>query len=534
MNRWFWKRWIWAVLVGTTAAVGLTMAQQGGTDAPSGPPKVGDVITLKFRDLPDRQVKVLKSEKQPDGSILSEVKDTKSGETFTLMDKPDPSTAKPDTTPKPAVSKAAPKTFEPTKSAEPPKVVTPPKIQDGPFKAKPRTSDPLVPPLKDALPNLPKDKDQEQEKERERRFFPALGKSNAAPTPPEPEEEKPGLLKRVFGRKKPTPPATPTPPVAPTTPTASTSAKPVASPSTPLSSVPRSSPIVTLEPPRTQPVRPVEPPTPLTPVPVSLPTGPTAPSIPTPPPAASPPSPIPLPLPAIPSVPGVGIPAPGGLPSIPIPPSGMSVNGPIAPVPPAPMKPLAMAETPASPSPMLPSKPVAVVTKPKVVMEAKALAPEAVKESVVLVAKQPVAIAPMPSDVVTAARMVPAPASALAPVVNLPVTQPQDSAITAMMRDIESHVKALENGIAPSQRAMAARAMCGGRHGSSDTVKMTVFRAAQKDPNPMVRAVCIEELCKLGYFEPAFEVYLTKACDDSSEEVRKAAKAALTQMTPRR
>ena len=63
---------------------------------------------------------------------------------------------------------------------------------------------------------------------------------------------------------------------------------------------------------------------------------------------------------------------------------------------------------------------------------------------------------------------------------------------------------------------------------------MTIFRAARNDPNPMVRAVCIEELCKLGYFEPAFELHLTKACEDANDEVRSAAKAAMKQMYPRR
>src|SRR5436305_121753 len=87
MKRWFWKRWVWAVVVGATAA-GLTAAQQRGTDAPPSLPKGGDVISLKFRDGPERQVKVIKTEKQPDGSYLSEVKDTKTGETFTLMDRP--------------------------------------------------------------------------------------------------------------------------------------------------------------------------------------------------------------------------------------------------------------------------------------------------------------------------------------------------------------------------------------------------------------------------------------------------------------
>ena len=246
MNRWFWKRWVWAVVVGTTAAVGLTVAQQGGTDAPSGPPKVGDVITLKFRDMPDRQVKVLKSDKQQDGSYLSEVKDTKSGETFTLLDKPDGEGAAPKAAPKttptppPAAtpSKASTKPVETSKSVEPEKPLPAnrlssvlPKLADGPAKAKPRSNDPLVPAVKDTMSDMAKDidKDKDKDKDKERRFFPSLGKSStsasATPTPPPPasapapesEEDRPGLLKRVFGRKKPTTPASPTTQAFPST-----------------------------------------------------------------------------------------------------------------------------------------------------------------------------------------------------------------------------------------------------------------------------------------------------------------------------
>src|SRR5262245_53618134 len=89
MKRWFWKRWIWTGLFGVTAAVGLAVAAGGGKDAPApaAPHKVGEVITLKFQNGPEKQVKVLKTERQPDGSFLAEVKDTKTGEVFTLLDK---------------------------------------------------------------------------------------------------------------------------------------------------------------------------------------------------------------------------------------------------------------------------------------------------------------------------------------------------------------------------------------------------------------------------------------------------------------
>ncbi|VTT96686.1 hypothetical protein : : HEAT_2 [Gemmataceae bacterium] len=541
MNRWFWKRWVWAVVVGTTAAVGLTVAQQG-TDAPTGPPKVGDVITLKFRDMPDRQVKVLKSDKQPDGSIMSEVKDTKTGETFTLMDKPDSFAAPAKAAPEKAGAKApavtpppsptAPKATEPAKApaARPP--VGPMKLPDGLPKAKPRTSDPLLPSLKEALPDLPTPK--EQEKEKERRFLPSFGKSSDskssdAPKPVEPDEEKPGLLKRIFGKKKPAestptlPPATvinnAKPQAFPAAPPAPAGAKPPAAVPTP--GVMKAHPTVTLEPPRSQPVQPVQPPVPLTPTPVAVPTAPPA-SVPLPIPAipAAPPAPGPAALPAIPSVPSVPsipVPPPGGLPSIPLPPGGTSMKEPVT-----------KSEVAVAPKPLPAKIAAAPVKEPEPVAAAPKAAPVPAKEKEPAVVTAQVPATPAPAAVVTAGKTAPA---ALPPVVAVPATDPGR---TAMMRDIEPHVAALEKGVAPSQRAMAARALGGCRHGSSDTVKMTIFRAAQNDPNPMVRAVCIEELCKLGYFEPAFELHLTKACEDANDEVRSAAKAAMKQMYPRR
>jgi hypothetical protein len=103
-----------------------------------------------------------------------------------------------------------------------------------------------------------------------------------------------------------------------------------------------------------------------------------------------------------------------------------------------------------------------------------------------------------------------------------------------MAADIQPHVTDLRTATAPSVRAMAARALSGGRHASSDTVKEVLYIACTSDPSPFVRACCIDELCKLGYFEPAFISYLTKSCADPSEEVRAAAKESLKKMTPQK
>src|SRR5687767_11653528 len=85
MKRWVWKRWVWTGVFGITAAVGLALG--AGKDAPAALPKVGDVITLKFEKGAEKKVKIVKTERQPDGSYQSEVKDMKSGEVFTLIDK---------------------------------------------------------------------------------------------------------------------------------------------------------------------------------------------------------------------------------------------------------------------------------------------------------------------------------------------------------------------------------------------------------------------------------------------------------------
>ena len=73
MKRWFWKRWAWAGVFGVTVGVGLCLAQPGGKEAPPGPPKVGDVISLKFKDGPEKQVKIVKTENKGKGNKRLEI-----------------------------------------------------------------------------------------------------------------------------------------------------------------------------------------------------------------------------------------------------------------------------------------------------------------------------------------------------------------------------------------------------------------------------------------------------------------------------
>ena len=99
-----------------------------------------------------------------------------------------------------------------------------------------------------------------------------------------------------------------------------------------------------------------------------------------------------------------------------------------------------------------------------------------------------------------------------------------------MMEDLRPLATALRSADAPSQRAHAARAMAGGRHASTDTVKAMLFGTAQDDPCALVRAVCIEELCKLGYKDPAFHAFLKTACNDPSADVSNTAKDGLDKL----
>lgn len=322
MARWFTKRWVWAAVTGA----GLTVGAAAGRADGDGPPKVGAVISLNIDGKGERTFKVVKTDKQADGTYLSELKDTKTGESITLVDKPG------DT--------------PPAGKTDAPKV--PEKAPEGPPKAKPRTSDPLTPPMSAALPDMGKDKEKEKDTKRPvmGRIFgdkdkPSVPSEMPAPAAP---EKKPGLFGRVFGPKKPTGPAMPAAtgaggaaPAAKPTPSAPPAVVP-----TPPGGIPAfpGTPNSTAEPPRVMPAKPapsapapapskpapskptpVTPPAPSIPVPMPLPSS-SAPPVSVPSfPAPSIPVPTPLPAPSIPTP----LPAPTpGLPPIPIPPGGTS------------------------------------------------------------------------------------------------------------------------------------------------------------------------------------------------------------------
>ena len=543
MKRWLLKRWTWAGVFGITAAVGLALG--AGKEAPpsaSAPPKVGDVIPLKFEKGPEKQVKILKSEKQADGSYQMEVKDLKSGEVFTLIDRTHipPAPAK-------SNSKIANKTPEPIKAPETTKSVdiknktvdikkttdikkpTDAKGMTTEFSAKAKStfSDPLLPQIGATMPESSKDK--------ERKAVASSKPITAAAPATMPEsaaepQKKPGLFRRMFG-KDTTPPAsampktstntmapsvpvpvapafpiTNTKPIASAKPTTSTQPTPAFTPSTSVFDMgtPQPAPRTTAtgtngprlfpdrttkanEPPKSNggqsyggsallppPDRTPEPPRTLPMKPVAPPT----PVIPVPvTPPTTPPTAAPTPLP-IPSNPAPAIPAP--IPSTPMP------STPALPTP---------VPVPSAPTPVIPAVPNGPGGLPT--------------------------IPQLPGGM---------------SMVRSGVTQASfaSSVAMALAQDIQPHVTSLRTAVAPSMRVMAAKALSGGRHASTETVKSILFIACTTDPSPFVRACCIDELCKLGYFDAAFMEHLYKACGDSSEEVRTAAKDALKKMTPSR
>ncbi|MFM8271338.1 MAG: hypothetical protein ACKODX_03295 [Gemmata sp.] len=329
MAQWFSRRWAWAAVVGATVTAGFAAGR--GDEAPQ---KVGATITLNIDGKGDRQFKVLKSEKQPDGSYLSELKDVKSGETITLLDNPSAA---------PAKGTEPPKGAEPLKSEAPKKAEQPKSPDAGPPKAKPRTSDPLIPPPTAAIPNPEKDKDKDKrpiigrvfgDKDRDKTPpppAPIAGTTVAKPEMPADPNKKPGLLSRVFGPKKPSTPSLPPATNGPVAKPSASSAPPAVVP-TPTGglagspSTPAGAPGSTAEPPRVMLAKPVTPPD-AKPAPIPAPPVSSV-QVPTPmPPAVPAPVPVPAPLP----MPGLPLPVPsgGGLPPIPVPPSGTSSVPPI-------------------------------------------------------------------------------------------------------------------------------------------------------------------------------------------------------------
>lgn len=457
MSRWFSKRWVWAALAG----VGVTVSLASGRGEE--PPKVGSTINLPIDGKGDRQFKVLKTDKQPDGTYLSELKDVKTGETLSYLTRPG------DDAPK----GAAPK-------------------DSGPPRAKPRTNDPLTPPVT-AMPDPMRGTDKDKDKR------PILGrifgdkdkdKTPAAPTTsnsaPAADTKKPGLLGRVFGPKKPTGPSMPAA-------TTGTGAGPVAKPSPssppPIIPVPPGGLTGTNEPPRVMPSKPVTPPAPPA---VTLPVVP----------APTPPAPsVPQPLPAFPA-PATPTPPPLSIPTIP-PPVAMPMP-PATPTPP----PVTIPAVPSVPSvPAVPSVP-SVPSVPAV-------------PSVPVAPPAGTGLPPIPVP--------PGGTSAVKPI-QVVVPAGYVPAGVAFDRDVQPFVIALQTMQAPTARLTAAKGLADGRHRSTEGVKGVLFQAAQMDPCGEVRAACIAHLCDLGYFTPQFLGFIETACNDTDSMVRDAAKAACAKM----
>jgi hypothetical protein len=450
------------------------------------PPKVGAVISLNLGDgKGERQFKVVKSEKQPDGGYLSDLKDTKSGDTVTLYDKPGENTAAPPAPP--SVPKSAPK------------------ATDAP-KARPNGAGASATPTS---ASESKGKEPDKEKERERRTilnrifgdkdkdkekFPAT--SEAMKAPPAEGGKKPGIIGRIFGSKKPsgpsmpaTAPSTPNfpttrpvasspPSVIPTPPGGLTgTAKPARPANTappPFPDAPKSAnapppfPGSTNEPPRVMP--PLRPATPAQ-VPVTPPVS--APAFPTPMPMPAPAT-VPAPMPA----PPVSAPAPAPAISAPAP-TPAPISAPTVPSVPAP---LPIPAVPAAPSGGLPSIPV-------------------------------------PPDSMSRMRSM-----------QMVVPAGYAPAQIAHDREVQPWVISLQTMTAPSARLTAAKALAECRHRSTDGVKGALFQAARLDPCGEVRAACITHLCDLGYFHPQFLGYIQAACNDTDSLVRDAASVACAKM----
>jgi hypothetical protein len=252
MRRWTWKQWAWSVAAGTAIAAGT------GTMAHAEPPKKGDTITLSFPGQPERKVPVIQSTKKPDGSIETEVKDPKTGETFTIFD--EAPEAGPQTPPAGAKAPAPPAPAKPVVPSAPPRPVT------VPSPAGPRAAP-------TPMPEIPSEK---AEKPRDRRFFGRLfsrEKSESSDVPAmtmeRPEDgNRRGLLDRIFGRKSE--PGSP--------PVEAMPARPILAPRgpaavpQPVPSAPATRPVTTGEPPR------VMPPRPSSSIPLPLPAKPVVPS----------------------------------------------------------------------------------------------------------------------------------------------------------------------------------------------------------------------------------------------------------------
>lgn len=491
MTRWNWKRWAFAIVTGSA------MAGSFVSSASDDMPKAGETITLKYPGQPDRIVTVVKSVRKADGSLETEVKDGKSGETFTLVD-PAPENKIPSVTPaKPAQPVAPIQTVAAKPTA--PATLPPLPVPLGNKVAAPAAKAPVA--TQTPMPPMAEAKDKR-----------LIGNGKVFNREPEtPVSDKPGILGRVFGKR-------PTPTTMPAT------SMPVTSPGTAR---------VGAEPPRVQPAKP------------AVPTAPTRVTPPTPvvPPVAAPSAPSSIPLPA---------------PSKPVAPVFVEPSK-VAPAPKLPMEviPIPIPVKPVAPVVVEPVKPIEVIPTPVPVKPVAPVVVEPVKPNEVI--PTPVAVKPVAPVVVEPVKPIPVPAPAKptlppvaaptlpAPIPTIPSTpmssvpvqpagdvRPAPAAPVpvqpAAATDMDSLLTALKDAPAPSARLRAVKQLSNGPQASTEAVKSALFEAAKTDLCAAVKADCIDALAKLGCTDPAFITYLKSVTKDGSGEVRLAAKGALEKL----
>ena len=188
----------------------------------------------------------------------------------------------------------------------------------------------------------------------------------------------------------------------------------------------------------------------------------------------------------------------------------------------APAQPL-VASKPA-PTTTVAKAPTATVFRPNAV-------PEPVRTTAIAAPVMP-AVPPVQTVAVATPKMVPA-----QPVEQVSLqptsTDPRDPnfhvvPVKAMtMKQIEDLVKDLRMHHKPSQRVEAAKALAASPMAAMVEVRQILAEASYRDPEPVVRANCIDLLAKMQYDEPNYRKYVEGLVNDDEPAVQRAAKASM-------
>jgi hypothetical protein len=95
------------------------------------------------------------------------------------------------------------------------------------------------------------------------------------------------------------------------------------------------------------------------------------------------------------------------------------------------------------------------------------------------------------------------------------------------MKQIEDLVKDLRMHHKPSQRVEAAKALAASPMAAMVEVRQILAEASYRDPEPVVRANCIDLLTKMQYDEPNYRKYVEGLVNDEEPAVQRAAKASM-------